>query len=686
MHSQPDTEKTAAKSIRVTSYPTMISLLFLTRVSVALATTYYIDANGSDGGSGTQTSPWMSPNAIMESNILKTGDVVQFCGEIKGTIETKVDYVTWVACASGATLSNSVSINGSWVPHNDKVYKIPLDAKIESLLVDGEAAILARYPNVVNPKDRKGSNPKEWLFAVNNFPMDNTTWQTEPLGRPLGYWNGAIVRARSINWIYESSFVKASTENSLTFDPPMTFTPPRSSVPGFYLEGKLEELDQPGEWFSDGKTLYYYPDGDITKMKFEYIPKGVIMTISNNHQVVQGLTFSSAQGGVSLSPGVDSILIKNNVIRGMTQFGISGIGNFTNVTVRGNEISEVLRHGIFLAHGCNGGKVIGNYIHDMGLVAGYGPARGMELPEGTPTVYGNVAIYVSGTVNDILNNKIARIGYHGIQTSGGDKLATYSDSFRVNCSYNVVDSVCLVLSDCGAIYSRETHDSVLVGNVVANAVGNGVAAGKSLGVLSHGMYVDEMSTNITVLRNTAYNISVTGLYIHRVSNVVVKDNVVVDCGLGKQIRPTGTNKMVDNVYLDNVYSVSRVGQEFALQQGGNEAQTPLLAKHQGEMYCASGALSANNDGQGNMFSVDGKTYTPHAQWAQTITDVNVKPCSESDKSRLEAEVVRVKSVLTKPWTMDSWETSLPPNNGNVPSSAKGVSLSVLLLVAFILSI
>jgi hypothetical protein len=299
----------------------MLPFIFLASASAVYATTHHVFGSDISPETAVKTSAWKSLNEV-DMSLLKSGDVVQFCGQVFGSAKITVPEVKLTACSTGAVLSNSVPVNATWTVYKDNIMMMPLEANVQQLIVDGQSMVVARYPNLLSIKDRTGSNTQEWLNAVNNVPMDTKIWQIPLLNRSAGYWNGATVRARSKNWIYESSLVKESTQDSITFDPPVTFAPSNGTKPGVYFE-KWEELDQPGEWWSDGKTLYYYPLSDITKSKIEYIPKGVIMTIAANNIVIEGLNFTNAQGAISLDSGVDSTLIKNNVIRGMTQFGIS---------------------------------------------------------------------------------------------------------------------------------------------------------------------------------------------------------------------------------------------------------------------------------------------------------------------------------------------------------------------------
>ena len=96
-------------------------------------------------------------------------------------------------------------------------------------------------------------------------------------GNPDGYWTGATLRIRDYSWTFEVRPVTGYSAASGR----LAVAGLGSQLPewGYFLDGKLEELDHPGEWFyqAETQTVYFYP------------PAGQ----DPNHMLIEGSVFDT---------------------------------------------------------------------------------------------------------------------------------------------------------------------------------------------------------------------------------------------------------------------------------------------------------------------------------------------------------------------------------------------------------
>jgi len=163
--------------------------------------------------------------------------------------------VTYRAAREGkAVISGGVMLKCDWKPWRDGILvaETPPGLLIDQLFVDGARQILARYPND-NPELR--STPYRGAAADAFAPARAARWK-DPTG-------GFIHVMHAAHWGgYHYRITGKDAAGNVTFEGgwqnnrggPMH---PRDRM----VEGILEELDAPGEWFHDAKAnrLYYLP-------------------------------------------------------------------------------------------------------------------------------------------------------------------------------------------------------------------------------------------------------------------------------------------------------------------------------------------------------------------------------------------------------------------------------------------
>jgi hypothetical protein len=72
------------------------------------------------------------------------------------------------------------------------------------------------------------------------------------------------------------------------------------------------------------------------------------------------------------------------------------------------------------------------------------------------------------------------------------------------------------------------------------------------------------------------------------------------------------------------------------------------------MYCTGGAAKVIDEDKGlRAFTSTGNNFTTFDRWALPkgiISDVDVKPCTDSNAQRLLQEINRVKTILSASWS------------------------------------
>ena len=104
----------------------------------------------------------------------------------------------------------------------------------------------------------------------------------------------------------------------------------------------LSELDQPGEYFIDEKSLhlYFMPDGKIgDKPATLSVNASAVVTLANTtHTNIENLEVGFGRSTGISATGIDSVLIRNVTVYGLGTSGIELSG--TNSAVVSSEISH----------------------------------------------------------------------------------------------------------------------------------------------------------------------------------------------------------------------------------------------------------------------------------------------------------------------------------------------------------
>ncbi|MGD8239354.1 MAG: right-handed parallel beta-helix repeat-containing protein [Armatimonadota bacterium] len=244
-----------------------IALGLVLATSASWAGEYYVAPDGSDGGPGTQQEPLRTIQRA--ADMLRPGDT---CYVREGTYRETVSVarsgepgrpIRFAAYpGETVTLSGTEPIETQWAVHKDSIYKASVRPDFEQLFVDGTMMVEARWPNM--------------RFAQ---LFDRSKWATAGVGSRYGKmvdpelaetgvdWTGALATLNVAHQFFTwTRPVARHTRGSDTFEYSkdlvgITHYADKTRQwedDRYYLSGKLEALDSPGEWFLDPQTHTLY--------------------------------------------------------------------------------------------------------------------------------------------------------------------------------------------------------------------------------------------------------------------------------------------------------------------------------------------------------------------------------------------------------------------------------------------
>ena len=286
----------------------VIALLVLASLLVAPApaATFHVAASGDDAADGSAERPWHTLQAAAER--LRAGDTcIVHGGVYRETVRPRHSGEPGkpvrfeAAPGSRPVIDGSDPIAGPWSVHEGRVYRAPVDREFGQLFADGEMLVEARWPNRSLP---------EQLW-------DRDCWATADAGSRYGRMVDADLAATGIDWTGGLAVLNVAHQfftwtrpvlrhapGSDTFEYPQdlagitryaTETRPWEDD-RYYLVGKLEALDAPGEWHLDreARTLFLWlPDGsDPTAHRITAKARdhGLIVD-GKNHVEIRGIDF-----------------------------------------------------------------------------------------------------------------------------------------------------------------------------------------------------------------------------------------------------------------------------------------------------------------------------------------------------------------------------------------------------------
>lgn len=469
----------------------------------SLSKTYYIDnINGNDLNSGlSENQAWKTISKVNSFNfspgdriLFKRGGIWNETLNISssGLPGNEIYYGSYGLGDNPIITSSEPVIN--WKVYRDNIYvaeNLPF-SNIYEVYVNSKHYDLASYPNN-DFIDVFGSSNTQIL--VNSTSFNFTKEQIV----------GSIVMAKAWTFtIFVSNVQDYEPENKkIILSPSLPQNANLSQGYGFYLKGKLWMLDKPREWYYDktDRKLYIWLENNENpnnhKIRVSVRDYGVYINNKSNIIIENLSFFDSNSSSIYILNSQNITINKNKIKNGL--IGIT-ISNSEHTRITNNIIEDVLVDGINAKKGRNI-DIINNTINNAGNI-------------GNPrTSYASIFVGQGNTINaqnvTIKKNKINNSGYHGIMFFGD----------YITVEDNIIDRSCLVLDDCGGIYTYSfqnvggnlTTRNKISGNIVMNSIGNcqGTIYKNIYGIncytITSGIYLDAVSYNILVTNNIIYN-------------------------------------------------------------------------------------------------------------------------------------------------------------------------------------
>ncbi|UCD28703.1 MAG: right-handed parallel beta-helix repeat-containing protein [Planctomycetota bacterium] len=274
--------------------------------TLAQASSFFVSIEGTDTNPGTQARPFRTIQKAAE--VMSPGDTcIIHAGIYYETVRSKVsgkkgEPIRFIA-ASGekVVLKGTEPIQAEWEVYQDKIYRTKVDRNFIQLFVDEQMMVEARWPNMRFADDLWDRS--KWAQVGKGSRYGKIT---DPELAKTGIdWTGARATLNVAHQFFSwTRTVARHTTGSDTFEYPRDLTGITHHADKtktweddrYYLSGKLEALDSPGEWFLDTRshTLYLWPlDGkNPTSFRVEVKTRNYAFEIRNLEYVeIAGFQF-----------------------------------------------------------------------------------------------------------------------------------------------------------------------------------------------------------------------------------------------------------------------------------------------------------------------------------------------------------------------------------------------------------
>ena len=359
-----------------------VALLFAYFSSVASvgAMDFYVSPSGSDKNSGTLEEPFATiayAQTVVRKHIRTKPDEgvtvylrggkyyltrpVVFTADDSGSAEAPVVYTAYqdeVPQVLGGEKLDDLK----WVKHSDNVYKtkVPQGLVFETLFVNGQQQILARYPNFT--QDAPAFNG----VAADALSKERVATWEDPT---YGYFH-AMHKARWGGVHYQITGKKNKGEVKLEGGTQNNRGSSKHAKFRF-VENIFEELDDVHEWYLNRQKseLYWYPaaDFDFDQAKFEVAAQEQLFVFKGSlenpvqHLSIEGLTLKRTIR--TFMKTADRLLRSDwTIYRG----GVVHFEGTENCALRDCELSDLGGNAVFFNHYNKNCSVEGCHIYNVG--------------------------------------------------------------------------------------------------------------------------------------------------------------------------------------------------------------------------------------------------------------------------------------------------------------------------------
>ena len=581
--------------------------------SLALQITFYLSPTGSDSNNGTKHFPL----ATIEAALTRVSQQRKDCrGDLDITIQLEpgiysiekpivVSPKVWNNCSNhlticgkgigktiisgGFELPSFVSVENTNLWVSDVGDALDSIATINQLFVNNRRAILARTPNTdkyfipIEAKEacvdekrmvysQKVLLSKEEIARV----IEGVKQYEEPFATIFHYWDMSRRKVKSFDVENGSFMIEGASVKRWKF-----FKPKNSTQ--LYFENSMCFLDTPGEFYFDknAKKLYYYPheSDSIDNTK-------AIVPVSNGFLEIKG-TLQKPLANISvrdLSFSYSSYTMPERGEEPEQSVASKGAGIVldysSNVSFTNVEVCHTGENAIWFREACFNSVIEHCYLHDLGaggVKIGIKGSIKADDPMLTRKISVNNTIICEGgrtlppavgisllKASDcsFTHNDIFDFYYTGISV-GWSWGFRDSPTKRNNIGFNHIHHLGWGgLSDMGGIYTLgQSEGTVITNNVIHDVY--------TYGSDGNGIYLDEGTSNVTVVNNIVYRCKSSGFAQHygrgnKVVNNLFFDNFRFQLGIG--IADQDKNGLI---FKNNIVCNYSPGQVFSSERWGN---------------------------------------------------------------------------------------------------------------------
>ncbi len=533
----------------------------------------YVSTAGNDANIGSKNYPYRTiqhavdlaypgttinilPGTYRESVIITKSGTKQKPIKIVGSTKDKNSVIlngaepssqmTWKKCSpkicptlQESTQNSTYFTSLDWQETPYLVNEIAPDGKVQQLQI-------ARTPNYVEEPD--GKYHKDWWTATNTFDSDRVLEDVINLKGLNGVENSKIFLTdggtRCGGFLYTNNVdLYESSRGKITFKNPVGFSVFGSQEKGigpytkYFLEGKLEFIDTPGEWFYDknGKNLYIWPmeDTNPKNLNIEISKRSFGIGIQKASNItIDGLDFiyfndnpeyiSPYNGTISLIPSLNSIISDINLDNIGIKNSVNGINSFAQ-----NSTSKV--ENILINH-FHGKNILGNSLSFIASDTAPSNINGIQVSNSefsnssfNSDYTGLNFIRISGV--KFYKNYMHNLANYGIHFTGFER--NNSSVKNISVKNNIIINVCENVSACAGLkfWGGKYENTTAENNIISDTGGWSYCNEKKYGHgLANGIFISNASgiklQNNILLNNTGNGIEIYPRQIETINNII----------------------------------------------------------------------------------------------------------------------------------------------------------------------
>ncbi len=484
-------------------------LIFVFLSTPVYSKNYYVAISGKNSNSGTIQHPFRTIQFGV--NHLKPGDR---CIVREGVYREKVVFrksgkkdlpIRLLNYQNEQVTIAPALVTQKWKRWKKNIYRVPCSGKVLQLFIDGKPSMQASYPDIIEGD----MNVKSWgdmqAFPDKTVLLKGLSKFSHLEGcHFLGLSNRGIV-AISGNIINHRKNTITLKNDEFYWD--QKFIDNYLGNGKGFITGKLQLLDSPGEWFHDGKYLYYWPLKTISKTE-------ICIRKFENQLKLKNLEYIN--------------------ITGINLFGVSLLLNSKNCSIKNCKI--------------------------LYPTPFFKSTSGFNSKEG-------LGVKISGEKNIIKNSYIAHSWGNGIMIAG--RKNTVQNCIVYDCDWMAIDCAPLLLLGknhkiLNSSFSNTARSGILFGvlekcKIKYNEIKESGLMCDDLGLI-YCYYNDGKNTEIAYnwLHDNHAPFYGAGIYLdngHK--NFKVHHNVVWNCFIGMTINEPCENDIIaHNTFFQNKYSMS----------------------------------------------------------------------------------------------------------------------------------